>query len=106
MPHIVNELNFEELVLKSEVPVLLTFGGPGCTSCENIYPHLDGLAKDYPDRLAVAKIDSRENLSIATEYNIKTVPTTVVVKKGVFVGKLVGKADKRALLSLIAPHLD
>lgn len=106
MPHIVNELNFEELVLKSEVPVLLTFGGPGCTSCENIYPHLDGLAKDYPDRLAVAKIDSRENLSIATEYNIKTVPTTVVVKKGVFVGKLVGKADKRTLLSLIAPHLD
>lgn len=106
MPHIVNESNFEELVLKSEVPVLLTFGGPGCTSCENIYPQLDGLAEDYPDRLAVAKIDSRENLSIATEYNIRTVPVTVVVKDGVFVEKLVGKADKRALQSLIAPHLD
>lgn len=70
-----NEENFEELVINSELPVVVDFYATWCGPCKMIKPHLEKLAEKYQGQIRVVAIDSDENQDLVSEYGIRSLPT-------------------------------
>lgn len=97
----VNDLNFEEEVLKSEVPVLIDFSATWCQPCRAIAPLVDQLAGEYEGRVKVTSVDIDEAPGTAQKYGIRGVPTLIMIKDGQVVGQQVGAVPKVKIAALM-----
>lgn len=95
------DLNFDELVLQSDVPVLVDFTATWCGPCRQIAPLVDQLADEYQGKAKVTKLDIDESPGVASRYGIRGVPTLLMFKGGELVGQRVGAAPKSAIAELI-----
>mmetsp|Transcript_4503 Transcript_4503/g.16166 ORF Transcript_4503/g.16166 Transcript_4503/m.16166 type:complete len:155 (+) Transcript_4503:202-666(+) len=102
----VTDSNFEEIVLKSSVPVLVDFWAPWCGPCRMIAPLIDELAEDYEGRLKAVKLNTDESPNVATEYGIRSIPTVMIFKGGVKMDTVIGAVPKTTLTSTIEKYLD
>ena len=93
----VSDEAFEEVVLKSEVPVLVDFWAPWCGPCRMIAPIVEDLAQDYQGRALIAKINTDENVQVAGQLGIMGIPTLILFKDGQEVDRVVGYAQRAAL---------
>ena len=75
-----NDDTFEQDVLKSDVPVLVDFWAPWCGPCRMIAPLIDQLAEEYAGKLKAVKLNTDESPSIATEYEIRSIPTVMILR--------------------------
>jgi len=91
--------------LQATLPVLLDVWAAWCGPCRMIAPVLEQLAGEQVGKLKVGKLNSDENMALATELNIMSLPTLVVFKNGQEVTRLVGMMPKQAILSRIQPYL-
>ncbi len=78
--------NFEQIVLKSERPVLLDFYAEGCPPCKMLQPTMERLSEEFADVAIIAKVNTDNNPDIAAEYGIRAIPSVIVVKNGKSVG--------------------
>jgi len=101
----VTAANFKQEVLQATLPVLLDVWAAWCGPCRMIAPVLEQLAGEQVGKLKVGKLNSDENMALATELNIMSLPTLVVFKNGQEVTRLVGMMPKQAILSRIQPYL-
>ena len=92
--------NFDEVVLKSEVPVLVDFWAPWCGPCRTMGPIVDEIAEETPS-IVVGKINVDENQDLAMQYGIMSIPTLVFIKNGKLEKTLVGLRDKQELISVL-----
>lgn len=99
--HSVNDLNFDEEVLKSDVPVLVDFTASWCGPCRQIAPLVDQLADEYDGRMKVTKLDIDESPGTAQKYQIRGVPTLLVFRAGEVVATQVGAAPKPRIAELM-----
>ncbi|GAB5542425.1 MAG: thioredoxin [Sandaracinaceae bacterium] len=95
----VNDLNFEDEVVKSDQPVLVDFTATWCGPCRQIAPLVDQLADEYDGKAKVAKLDIDESPETARRFQIRGVPTILIFKGGEVVDQQVGLAPKTILAS-------
>lgn len=88
---------FEQVVLKSDKPVLVDFWAPWCGPCKMVGPEVEALAKDYEGKAVVAKVNVDENQQLASQYNVMSIPTIIVFKGGQESKRLVGFRPKKEL---------
>ena len=79
---IVNVNNFENEVLKSEIPVLVDFWATWCGPCQMLAPTVSAVAEKYDGKVKVCKVDIDENIPLAEKYGIEVIPTLVVFENG------------------------
>ncbi len=92
---------FEEKVLKSDLPVLVDFGAEWCGPCKAIAPSLEQLAVEYVGKAYIYKIDVDRDAEIASTYNVMSIPALKIFKGGKVVDEMVGAAPKPQIAALI-----
>ena len=92
--------NFQELVLNADREVLLDFWAPWCGPCRMVSPSVDEIAQERQDIL-VGKVNVDEEMELAAQFQVMSIPTLVVLKKGQVVNRVVGARPKDAILSLL-----
>ena len=97
----VNRSNFDAEVLKSPVPVVADFWAEWCGPCKMIAPILKELARDYKDKIKIAKIDVDAEIELAQQFNIVSIPTILVFNKGQVVKQQIGAVPRPALEKMI-----
>ncbi len=89
------DANFEQEVLKSQVPVLVDFWAEWCQPCRRLAPTIEKLATDYNGRVKIGKLDTDSNHGVASKYAISAIPTVLLFKGGQVTQKFVGlRAEK------------
>ncbi len=101
----VNDLDFNEVVLKSKKPVLVDFYAVWCSPCRMQAPILSELANELGDKIVVAKVNVDECEKIAVSYGINSIPALFIFKDGQVVEKTVGLTSKEQLSAMIIKHL-
>ena len=108
----VNDSNFEEVVLKAEVPVLVDFWAEWCGPCKMMLPIVEEISEEFAGKITVAKVDvdgspstaAKVNVdegSAAAKYGIRNIPTILFFKNGEVADKQVGAVPKTTLVSKI-----
>lgn len=92
--------NFEEEVLKSEIPVLVDFFATWCGPCKMLSPIVDEVAEEKED-IKFVKINVDESQETAFKYQIMSIPTLVVIQNGNEVKRSVGLIDKSEILEML-----
>ena len=105
MAHTITDANFEELVLKSDKPVLVDFWAEWCGPCRVVGPIVEELATDYEGKAVIGKVDVDSNPNISMQFGIRNIPTLLVFKNGQVVDKHVGVAQKSQLAGKIDAQL-
>jgi len=96
-PIAIDDSNFDQTVLQSEIPVLVDFWAPWCRPCLMVAPILDELAEEYSGRVSIARMDVDQNPKTAASYNIMSIPTLLLFKKGEPVSHIVGFRPKEEI---------
>ena len=96
-PVAVNDSNFDELVLKANIPVLVDFWAEWCAPCRMIAPIVEDLAEEYDGRIAFAKLDVDANPETSIKFSVRSIPTLLVFKNGQPVDQIVGAVPKSVL---------
>ncbi|MFE9181451.1 thioredoxin [Streptomyces sp. NPDC007126] len=99
----VTDADFEEVVLKSDKPVVVDFWATWCGPCRQLKPVLEAIAAEHSE-IVVVKLDVDQNQETAAAYNVISIPTVNVYKGGELVKTITGTRPKAALEKELAEY--
>ena len=98
---ILNEDNFEQEVLQSELPVIVDFWATWCGPCRMLAPVISQIAEEQEGKVKVCKLNVDEAPMLAAEYNVASIPTVILFKNGEVAQTAIGARPKSQLLSVL-----
>ena len=98
---ILTEQNFEEEVLKSDIPVLVDFWATWCGPCRMLAPTIEQIAEEQEGVIKVGKVDVDEEPELAVKYGIASIPTLMVFEKGEVKSSSVGVQPKAMIEAML-----
>ena len=101
----ITDKSFEDVVLKSDKPVMVDFWAAWCGPCRMVGPIIEELSSDFEGRAVVGKLDVDANQEFAAKYGVRNIPTVLVFKNGEVVGKQVGVAPKSTYTQALEQHI-
>ena len=93
----ITDENFDELVLKSEKPVVVDFWSEWCGPCRMIGPLINEMSKDFEGKALVGKVNVDKNANVSAQFGVRSIPTVLFIKNGEVVDKSVGAVPKATL---------
>jgi len=93
----ITDSNFDEVVLKSDKPVLVDFWAEWCGPCRMVGPVVDELSKEYEGQAVIGKVNVDSNPNISLKYGIRNIPALLFFKNGEIVDKQIGAVPKSVL---------
>ena len=97
----ITEDNFDEIVMKSEKPVLIDFYADWCGPCKMLSPIVEQISEEYADTYLVGKVNVDEQPGLALKYQVKSIPMLVTMNLGMFAAKSIGVITKEEVLDLL-----
>lgn len=98
---IITEQNFEEEVLKSDIPVLVDFWATWCGPCRMLAPIIEQIANEQEGKVKVGKINVDEEMNLAAAFGVQSIPTVMVFKDGKVTNMAVGVRPKAQLEAML-----
>ena len=93
----VNDNDFEQEIIKSDIPALVDFWAPWCGPCRAIAPILEELSLSYKDQVKIAKMNVDENPKTATAFGVRSIPMLLLFKDGKVLDTLIGLVPRERL---------
>ncbi|UOB19101.1 thioredoxin [Abyssalbus ytuae] len=90
----ITDATFDEVVLKSDKPVMVDFWAAWCGPCRMVGPIIEEVSEEYKGKAVVGKVDVDANQEFAAKYGVRNIPTVLVFQNGEVVGRQVGVAPK------------
>jgi len=101
----ITDNSFQDLVLKSDKPVLVDFWAVWCGPCRMLGPIIEEVAQDFEGKAVIGKVDVDNNQQVSVDYGIRNIPTVLIFKNGEVVDKIVGVAPKEVIAEKLSAHL-
>ena len=97
----ITDATFDEVVLKSDKPVVVDFWAAWCGPCRMVGPVIDEIHSEYDGKAVVGKVDVDANQEFAAKYGVRNIPTVLIFQNGEVVGRQVGVAPKKTYTDAI-----
>ena len=93
----ITDANFDELVMKSDKPVVVDFWAEWCDPCRMIGPVIEEMANEYEGKAVIGKVNVDLNSGVSAQFGVRSIPTVLFIKNGEVVDKSVGAVPKSVL---------
>ena len=97
--------NFDEVVVNSDIPIVVDFWAPWCGPCKMMEPNFEKSATKFPLKALFAKINTEKEKSLGARFNISSIPTLIVFKNSKEVHRVVGALDENNLDNLTSQFI-
>jgi len=101
-----SENDFDEIIVNSDIPVIVDFWAPWCGPCKVMGPVFEKVSKEYVLKSLFTKVDTELEQNLGSKYAIRSIPTLIVFKDGMEVERVSGALDENSLKSLVNKHLN
>ncbi len=100
-----SDSTFKSEVLEAQEPVLVDFWAPWCGPCKMIGPVIEEISAEYEGKAKICKLNVDESKTIADDYGVMSIPTTIIFKAGREVNRLVGIVPKTSITNVLEENL-
>jgi len=100
-----NSSNFDEIIVNSDIPVIVDFWAPWCGPCISMAPTFKSVAKNYALKTLFTKVNTQDEQNLGAKFNIQSIPTMIIFKNGVEMQRVSGALDEANMRNFVNSYL-
>jgi len=97
--------NFDEVVVNSDIPVIVDFWAPWCGPCKMMGPNFEKSAQNFPLKTLFVKVNTESEENLGARFSIRSIPTLIIFKEGKEVHRISGALDETTLNNLVKQYI-